>query len=46
MPADYERDCPKCGESTTVEEPANTPLRMCDNDQCNWCVSISGGVRL
>ena len=46
-----ERDCPKCGDSTTVPDEENDPrpasnndLRQCDNPECNWCVEISGGI--
>jgi len=48
MPTDRERDCPKCGDSTTVKGGddgwpyGGNPLRVCDNDACNWCVVISG----
>jgi len=50
MPTDYERDCPKCGDTTTVQTDESlaawsheSPLRVCDNDACNWQVIISEG---
>jgi len=50
MPADRERNCPKCGATTTVYKDDHhvgagkySDFRDCDNDDCNWCVVISGG---
>jgi ribosomal protein L37AE/L43A len=37
-----ERDCPKCGDTTTEHERSGTNLRTCDNEKCNWAVEISG----
>jgi len=41
---DYERDCPKCGSDTEVTDEIQfgNELLDCVNDECNWCVEISG----
>jgi len=42
MPKEWDKDCPKCGDTTTVKRGSSYNYRGCDNDGCNWCVDIIG----
>jgi hypothetical protein len=46
MPAEEERDCPRCGHTTTVHvEDDPDPIRECDNAGCPWYLIIQGCAR-